>query len=159
MFERYAEGAELKEIAEELNALGAKTKKGGSFTSGSVKAILMNEKYVGDVQFGKVPRRNVITGKLDEYQINKYLENHHEGIVSRELWNQVQKRLNQRKEKREIADHRKERILNLLRADPWMKTGKIAERIGATEKEVKSYMLALKNKGLIYREDKAWIVS
>lgn len=34
MFERYAEGAELKEIAEELNALGAKTKKGGSFTRG-----------------------------------------------------------------------------------------------------------------------------
>ena len=122
-------------------------------------SILRNEKYVGDVKFGKVPRRNVLTGKLDEYQIDKYLENHHEGIVSRELWNKVQKRMSQRKEKREIADHRKERILNLLRADPWMKTGKIAERIGATEKEVKSYMLALKNKGLIYKEDKAWIVS
>lgn len=119
----------------------------------------MNEKYVGDVRFGKVPRRNVITGKLDEYQIDKYLENHHEGIVSRELWNKAQKRIGQVKEKREIASYRKERMLNLLRADPWMKTGKIAERIGATEKEVKNYILALKGKGLIHREGKMWVVT
>ena len=50
-------------------------------------------------------------------------------------------------------------MLNLLRADPWMKTGKIAERIGATEKEVKNYILALKGKGLIRREGKMWVVT
>ena len=93
IFERFDDGVRLTEIVDELNWLGVKTQRGIPFTINAVRGILMNEKYVGDVRFGKTPRRNVITGKLDQYQIDKYLENHHEGIVSRELWNRVQKRI------------------------------------------------------------------
>ena len=93
IFERYRAGWGFSMIANWLNDQGIRTIRGGEFTGTAVKSILSNEKYVGDVQFGKNPSRNVITGELDKNQIKKTVRDHHKGIVDRETWDAVQKRL------------------------------------------------------------------
>ena len=97
MFERYAAGESLEKIAEKVNEKGALTTRGNPWRKSSVKCILQNEVYVGDVQFQKRPARNVITKEIDPVQARRYIKDHHEGIVSRGLWNLVQRRLEAKK--------------------------------------------------------------
>ena len=65
----------------------------------SVRRIITNEKYVGDLRSGKYYSDNVIShkrkvnyGEKEQY----FTSNHHEDIVSRELWNRCQKILEKR---------------------------------------------------------------
>lgn len=72
--------------------------------------MLRNEIYVGDRLIQKAPPINFLTKKPDlteEYE-SKFIENDHEGIVSREVWNQVQERLNREKQARELHVFSKE---------------------------------------------------
>ncbi|MBR2760179.1 MAG: recombinase family protein [Solobacterium sp.] len=100
MFEMYAEGAEIKEITADLNRRGVKNKRGKEWKEQTVRDILQNEIYVGDVIFNKTPSRNVITREIDKNWQPRYVRDHHTGIVSRELWNAVQERINRTKRKR-----------------------------------------------------------
>ncbi len=101
IFKRYVEGAGGKIIARELKNLGYKNKRGESnFTEHGVIGIIKNEKYKGDLLMGKTftldpisKRRLENMGEADQY----YVENHHEPIVSRELFEQAQEVLNRRK--------------------------------------------------------------
>ena len=59
----------------------------------TVKGILTNEKYCGDVLLQKTFSTDVISKKVvkNTGQLPKYLiQNHHEGIVSRETFDAVQ---------------------------------------------------------------------
>jgi DNA invertase Pin-like site-specific DNA recombinase len=72
-------------IAKELEAEGVPTKRGGRWTTTSVRGILANEKYTGDVIFQKTYtdesfNRHTNNGELDMY----YVPDHHEAIVSKE---------------------------------------------------------------------------
>ena len=69
-----SQGVEPDEIAEWLNDCGLTTVRGNPFTPRSVRAILANPVYCGDVVFHKA-------GRL--------VRDHHEGIVDRELWETV----------------------------------------------------------------------
>ncbi len=72
--------------------------------------MLRNEIYVGDRLIQKAPPMNFLTKKPDlteEYE-SKFIENDHEGIVSREVWNQVQERLNREKQARVLHVFSKE---------------------------------------------------
>ena len=101
IFNRYCEGAGGKVIARELKNLGYKTKRGDSCISESgVIRIITNEKYKGDLLMGKTfttdpisKRRLANLGEADQY----YTENHHEPIVTREVWNKANEILNKRK--------------------------------------------------------------
>ena len=93
VFKHYLRGETFTEIVDWLNDQGAKTRRGNPFSGSNVKSILTNEVYVGDVQFGKHPSQNVITGELDEYQVKKYVRDHHEGLVDRATWDAVQKKI------------------------------------------------------------------
>ncbi len=101
IFERYVQGAGGKIIARELKNLGYKTKRGDSnFSEHGVIGIIKNEKYKGDLLMGKTFTTDPITkrrldnmGEADQY----YTENHHEPIVSRELWDRANEILNKRK--------------------------------------------------------------
>ena len=93
IFRRYRDGEKASEIAKWLNSEGKRTARGNQFTAGNVKGILENEKYVGDVWFGKSPSRNIITGEPDKFQVNRYMKDHHEGIIDRETWDEVQCKL------------------------------------------------------------------
>ena len=81
-----------------------KTKRGSSnWAESTVMGILKNEKYKGDIRQGKTftvdqisKRRLDNFGEEDQF----YIRNHHEGIISNELFESVQKIINRRRKSR-----------------------------------------------------------
>jgi len=97
LFERYDSGAEgLGLIAKSLNERGIKKKYGLEFwRSTDVKRVLRSEKHIGCAITQKtymVDYKPVING--GELPM-KFVENNHEAIVSRELFDRVQARLDE----------------------------------------------------------------
>ena len=98
IFQKYAvEQVSTTEIARYLMKEGYRTHSGNSeWTSNTVIKILKNEKYVGDLVQKKTYTPDFLT---HEKRANKgevpliTIENHHEAIVSREVWNMTQDRL------------------------------------------------------------------
>ena len=94
IYERYLTGASLRMIKDELEQQGVKCfEDSPEWTISRIRSILQNEKYCGDVLMQKTFRQDFInrkaiknTGQLPMYLI----ENHHEGIVSREKYDAVQ---------------------------------------------------------------------
>ena len=90
IFDRYVSGIGCDTIAKELEARGYKTKRGQAKWCGStVMGIVTNEKYVGDVLFGKTftadpikKRRLKNYGEEDKF----YIKDHHEPIIDREVF-------------------------------------------------------------------------
>ena len=74
MFVGASGGAKTVEIARRLNDRGLSTTHGNPFTTRSVRAILANPVYCGDVVFRSA---------------GKTVHDHHEPLVSRELWERV----------------------------------------------------------------------
>ncbi len=109
IFSRYAEGAGIAEICRELNereAFRQRSKK--PFCHQIIRYILRNESYVGDKRLQKQAPRNFLTKRPDSslpYPTN-YLMNDHEAIVSRELWNAVQERLQKEEMMRNTGTHK-----------------------------------------------------
>ena len=94
IFDRYMEGYGAYTIAKELTALGKVNKKGEvKWTDSGVRGIIKNEKYKGDLLQGKTytvdpisKRRLDNRGEEDRF----YIKDHHEAIVSREVWDKAQ---------------------------------------------------------------------
>ena len=94
MFERYVEGVGSNTIAKKLTAKGIKTPKGNTkWCESTIRGILKNEKYIGDVLMGKTFTIDPIShkrlsnlGEADKH----YLKGHHEPIISKELFDRVQ---------------------------------------------------------------------
>ena len=97
IYEQSAAGVGMRPIIKELKKMGAKTLRGkDSFSVMVLEYILRNEIYKGDKLIQKAAPRNLYTKKPDE-SINYdsyYIEDDHEPIVSKELWQKVQDRLN-----------------------------------------------------------------
>ncbi|MGI6702724.1 MAG: recombinase family protein [Clostridia bacterium] len=104
IFDRYIEGAGGYVIAKELTKLGYKTKYGNSqWHDTGVLGIIKNEKYKGDVLQGKTFTVDPISKRrLDNYgeEDQFYIKNHHEPIVSEEIFEKAQAILNKRGAKR-----------------------------------------------------------
>ncbi len=77
-FQEAADGVDCAEIAEWMNDCGYKTIQGNQHTARSIRRLLSNPVYCGDVYFRSA---GVI------------LRNHHTPLVTRELWYKVQGRL------------------------------------------------------------------
>lgn len=100
IFERYVEGAGGKIIARELKNLGYMNKAGNTNWSDSgIVGIIKNEKYKGDLLMGKTftldpisKRRLENQGEEDQF----YIENHHEPIITKELFEMAQQILKRR---------------------------------------------------------------
>lgn len=106
IFDRYIQGAGSTVIARELNDLGKKPIKGKKFQESSIRGIIRNEKYKGDVLMGKTFTIDAIShkrvknyGEEDMY----YIEKHHEPIVSIETYNKAQEILEKRAENRRLG--------------------------------------------------------
>lgn len=87
IFEQVLSGKGTHAISEELNANGVPTKKGGRWTPTTVRGMISNEKYTGDVIFQKTYtdsqfNRHVNYGQKDQYA----MADHHEAIISREVF-------------------------------------------------------------------------
>ena len=85
IFSELLAGKGTDAIAKGLNEENVPTKKGGRWTSTSIRGILANEKYTGDCIFQKTYtdrnfNRHKNDGQLDQY----YVADHHEAIISHE---------------------------------------------------------------------------
>lgn len=85
IFSELLAGKGTDAIAKNLNTENVPTKKGGRWTSSSIRGILANEKYTGDCIFQKTYtdsnfNRHKNDGQLDQY----YVADHHEAIISHE---------------------------------------------------------------------------
>jgi DNA invertase Pin-like site-specific DNA recombinase len=88
-------------IAHGLNADGILTTWDKLWTAAQVMYVLKNDKHVGDLTQGK---RYIADYLTKEFRRNKgekpfiHIRNHHEGIISREIWEKTQKQIEERGE-------------------------------------------------------------
>ena len=113
IYDRYLAGDSIQEIKAALEERKVPTVSGKEAWMGShIRSILTNEKYCGDVLLQKTFIQDCISKKVipNTGQLPKYLiQNHHEGIVSRETFDAVQlemARRNTRRAPREEHPHR-----------------------------------------------------
>lgn len=74
-------------IAADLNARQVPTKRGGSWQPGTIQHMISNEIYIGDLRMQKTWRdssykSHINSGEQPQY----YIKNHHEAIISREVF-------------------------------------------------------------------------
>lgn len=79
-FKRYAEGASMREVTDELNIKGVRTKMGGKISVNSVTRMLHNRKYIGEYKYRDIIQPNGIPA-----------------IVPKELFDKVQDRMKENK--------------------------------------------------------------
>jgi len=98
IFELYAKGNGLKNIVMELGSKGIKPRSGTYWSKSTVADILRNETYIGWTVFNKRDKKTV--GRQfkpkEEWIV---IKNTHEPIISEELFNRVQKLIEERQPK------------------------------------------------------------
>jgi DNA invertase Pin-like site-specific DNA recombinase len=78
-------GKGTETIAKELNKESVPSKKGGHWTSTTIRNILSNEKYTGDVIFQKYYTDDSFNSHVNYGQVDRYyMPNHHEAIISKD---------------------------------------------------------------------------
>lgn len=97
IFEKYATDEwSSRKIARWLNEQGIVAALGGEWKDNQIRAMLRNEKYKGDMLLQKTycekGQKKTNRGEKDCY----YVENSHEAIIDRELWDKVQTILDSR---------------------------------------------------------------
>ena len=107
IFNRYVAGAGGSVIAQELQNLGYKTKRGSStWAETTVIGIIKNEKYKGDILMGKTFTLDPISKRrLDNFgeEDQFYIRDHHEAIISEEVFNAAQEILKRRAKPRRLG--------------------------------------------------------
>lgn len=114
IFNRYLEGAGGRVIANELNKKGIFTINNVEWSAPTVLGIIKNEKYKGDMLQGKTftidpisKRRLHNNGEEDKY----YVIDHHEPIVSKEIFDKAQK-LRKAKSTKKLANGTDQVVIN-----------------------------------------------
>lgn len=97
IFKRFLAGQNYTEIVDDLEKMGAKSKRGKKrFSVETLRNMLTNETYVGDKRLQKQPPKDYLTKKPDPSREYKtyYLKDDHEPLIDRETWDKVQEILN-----------------------------------------------------------------
>jgi len=99
MFRMYIDGVSLRKIAENMNNAGIRTTLGNDFQEASVRQLIFNEVYAGDIRRQKCYMADPITkmkvkncGELPQY----YMAGCHEAIIDRETYAKVQAEMERR---------------------------------------------------------------
>lgn len=110
IYTSYLHGDSLQIIKSKVEAGGYKTVRGNTtWSTQALLRILQNEKYCGDVLLQKTFTDNVLTGgpKKNTGQLPQYyIENNHEGIVTKQMYREVQAEIARRNSK-SATNHRK----------------------------------------------------
>lgn len=103
IFDMYLAGCGLQKIANTLNEEGTYSIYGNEWHISTIRKVLTNEKYCGDLLLQKSYRENHITkktlpnnGELPQY----FVEDDHPAVISRENFSAVQKELERRAEEK-----------------------------------------------------------
>ena len=103
IYTSYLHGDSLQIIKSKVEAGGYKTVRGNTtWSTQALLRILQNEKYCGDVLLQKTFTDNVLTGgpKKNTGQLPQYyIENNHEGIVTKQMYREVQAEIARRNSK------------------------------------------------------------
>lgn len=95
IFELYAQGSSYNQIIDILNKTGAKTGSGKTFGKNSIHDLLRNERYTGVYIYNRIPRDS--TGKRNSHGTKEdgmiRIEGGMPAIIDRELWEEVQKKM------------------------------------------------------------------
>lgn len=98
IFDNILKGHSTKTIASMLNDRGILTKRNNKWTASTINGIIKNEKYTGDVIFQKTYSDENYTKKINRGQKDRYLiENHHEAIITKEIYQKVNQIIEQRR--------------------------------------------------------------
>lgn len=103
IYKSFLRGQSIRMIKGWLDAEGIAPRKGKEWSLSSIENILKNEKYCGDVLLQKTFISDCISRKVIKNvgQLPMYLiENHHEGIVSREIYQAAQAEFARRSSRR-----------------------------------------------------------
>lgn len=99
MFQMYIDGIPLRRIAENMNQAGIRSVLGNEFQEGSVRQLIFNEVYAGDIRRQKCYMADPITkakvrnnGELPQY----YMADCHEAIIDRKTYAKVQAEMERR---------------------------------------------------------------
>lgn len=103
IFAEVLSGKGTQKIADDLNQRNIPTKRGGHWTSTTIRGILKNEKYTGDIILQKTYTDFQFNKRTNNGEKNKYLiKNHHEAIISHEMFEAAEAVLNQRAKEKGI---------------------------------------------------------
>ncbi len=120
IFTDFLSGMGFNSIIKKLNHAGIPAKRGGLWSETTISNILHNEKYTGDLLLQKyyrldhISKKNVKNrGELPQY----FVENSHDPIISREVFEQTQQELERRIKKFGItrSPHRVTLFTGLIR--------------------------------------------
>lgn len=93
IFTDYANGKPMRTLAQELNAMGIRSKRGYPFENRNIDYILHNPVYIGKIRWS-------INGKSDRNFENpniRIFDGQHTPIIESDLWEAVQQRLQENK--------------------------------------------------------------
>ncbi|MDD9312072.1 recombinase family protein [Cytobacillus firmus] len=112
IFAEVLSGKGTQKVANDLNQKGIPSKRRGRWTATTIRGILTNEKYTGDVILQKTYTDSHFNRHTNYGEKNMYLvENHHEAIISHEDFQAVDAILNQRAKEKSI-EKRNSKYLN-----------------------------------------------
>lgn len=101
IYSNFLEGLTMRDTEKQLSAMGVKSYYGGHFSKSAIYDILRQEKYTGNMLLQKYFIKDHIShkkcrnkGELPMY----YVENSHEPIIDKEIFNQVQAEIARRRE-------------------------------------------------------------
>ena len=106
IFEEAIAGKSTYRIAKDLQSMNVKSRTGAKWSSATVKAILQNEKYIGDCLFQKTYtdfrfKRHLNNGDRDQF----YISDHHEPIISREEFELAERVIRQHAKEKNMLEH------------------------------------------------------
>ncbi len=97
IFERFATGDSLGKISDALFLMDIPSPTGKEIWSKeTISKILSNEKYAGDVILGKTQVKDGVQVKTTDISTRTTLTSHHPAIISKELFDSVQKEKSRR---------------------------------------------------------------
>lgn len=114
VFTLYSNGVKQKEIALILAEKGIRTRYGKKPENRWVDYMLHNACYIGKIRFCTDGTKSVSKRKLDNENI-MVVDGHHEPIISMELWNKVQKMLDEQKRAYQKYAKRQQPIDHMLK--------------------------------------------
>ncbi|MFI3326647.1 MAG: recombinase family protein [Clostridia bacterium] len=106
IFQAYISGGTTRTITEDLNRKNIKYRKNKKWGIHTIRSILINEKYCGDVILQKTYVTDPITkkSKKNNGELPKvYIKNNHIGIISREIFEKTQEENARRSSKKKTS--------------------------------------------------------
>jgi DNA invertase Pin-like site-specific DNA recombinase len=113
IFQRYADGEGMRQIVTSFHDRGIKTKNGADIDNRRIEYILHNSCYIGKLRWSTDGSKAVSKRQYDNESIMT-TNGHHEPLISMELWDKVQKRIEQTKLAYPKYSRKEQRVEHML---------------------------------------------